>query len=88
MFGHNVGFSEWWCGPGAFFPGILGMIISLFFWGLIIYFAVWLFQKILKRKSQDGSATVDNRALDILKERYASSEIGKAEFEQMKSELL
>ena len=88
MFGHNVGFSEWWCGPGAFFPGPLGMIVSLFFWGLIIYLAVWILQAIFKSKSQDGSAANGSRALDILKERYARGEIGNAEFEQMKTDLL
>ena len=87
MFGHNVGFSEW-CGPGTFLSGPLGVIISLLFWGLIIYLAVWLFHSIFKSKSQDSSAANDNRALDILKERYASGEIGNAEFEQMKTDLL
>lgn len=87
MYGHNFGFSEWWCGPGTFFPGIAGLFVNLLFWGLIIYLLVSLFQVIFKRKSKDETTCGDNSPLNILKIRYARGEITGEEFERMKTTL-
>ncbi len=60
----------------------------IIFWILIlvglVFFIKWLVQN--TGRSQTG---VDdgNRALEILKERYARGEIDKAEFETMKTDL-
>jgi putative membrane protein len=78
-FGH---FSNWLCGPGAFFPGPLGWIITLFFWGLIIYLVVKLFQALFS-----GGKRISTTALDTLKERFARGEINEDEYRRMKTEL-
>jgi putative membrane protein len=71
---------------GGWFGGILMMI----FWILIIVGVVflirWLAQS-TKGHSSPGSTGSSNRALDILKERYARGEINKQEFEEKKREL-
>jgi len=43
-FGSGFGHGDRLCGPGAFFPGPIGWLLTLLFWGLIIYLAVRLFQ--------------------------------------------
>lgn len=66
--------------------GIFGALHMLLWWILIILGIVvlvkWLFG------GTAGSAQgKDNRALEILKERYARGEIGKEEFEQKRRDL-
>jgi len=66
--------------------GLFGMLHMLLWWILIILGIVvlvkWLFG------GTAGSAQgKDNRALEILKERYARGEIGRDEFEQKKRDL-
>lgn len=78
-FGHM---SNWLCGPGAFFPGPLGWIVTLLFWGLIIYLVVKLFQFLFS-----GAKRTTATHLDALKERYARGEINEDEYRRMKSEL-
>lgn len=56
-----------------------GYVFMFLFWGLLIYGAVLLFR-------HNGFAD-KNRALDILKERYAKGELTKEEFETMKRDL-
>ncbi|TSD03425.1 MAG: putative membrane protein [Parcubacteria group bacterium Athens0714_16] len=58
-----------------------GGIMMIIFWGIIIYFIVWLVRS-------NKTSEVDNKkALDILKERYARGEIEKKEFEEKKKDL-
>jgi len=70
-----------WSGMGF---GMLGMLL---FWILLII-AIVVF---LRGKQHSGTAS-DKRhektALDILKERYARSEIERDEFENMKRDLM
>ncbi|HFQ88715.1 MAG TPA: SHOCT domain-containing protein [Desulfobulbus sp.] len=73
---------SWLCGPGAFFPGPLGWVITLLFWALIIYLVFWIFKTVFAGKSGH-----DPRPLDTLKQRYARGEITEDEFKRMKSEL-
>ena len=74
QWGNNQG---WHMGPGMMGGGGIFMIV---FWVLIlvglVFFIKWLIQ-----------STVSNRALEILKERYARGEIDQVEFETMKMNL-
>jgi putative membrane protein len=70
------------CGPGAFFSGPLGMIVTLLFWGLIIYLVVKAVQALF-RSTKASSPT----SLELLKRRYAKGEISEEEFNRIKAEL-
>ena len=66
-------------GGGYWFVGWIFMIL---FWAAIILAIIWLYRQIR------GTAPVGGEtALDILKKRYASGEITKDEFNEMKKEL-
>ncbi len=68
-----------WGGPGYFGLGYL------LWWAVLIggvAFVVWL----LRRGSFAGGSG-ENRALSILKERYARGEIDKAEFDARKRDI-
>jgi len=74
--------------------GWVGMIFQIVFWivllvvlGLLIR---WLLQGSGNREQGRGNPPGDggNRALEILKERYARGEIDKEEFEQKKRDLI
>ncbi|HEB70508.1 MAG TPA: SHOCT domain-containing protein [Desulfobulbus sp.] len=76
-------YGNWLCGPGAFFPGPLGWIITILFWGLLIYLAVKLFQAFFSSGVSGSTAR-----LNTLKERYARGEISEEEYHRMKTELM
>lgn len=76
-------YGNWSCGPGAFFPGPLGWVITLLFWALVIFLAVKLFQTIFS-----GAKRASANHLEKLKERYAQGEIDEEEYRRMKSEFL
>ncbi len=78
-FGH---FGNWLCGPGAFFPGPVGWLITLLFWGVMIYLLIIL----LRALFAGGKGSSDNH-MERLKERYARGEINEDEYLRMKSEL-
>lgn len=78
-FGH---YSSWFSGPGLFFHGPLGFIVSLLFWGLVVFLVIKLFRMLFS--GEESSLTTH---LDILKERYARGEINKDEYHRMKTEL-
>jgi putative membrane protein len=65
----------WW-----FFP----MFIPLF-WLAVIAIVLYL---IFGRRRPIGPGLEPETALDILKKRYAKGEISKAEFEQMKRDIM
>ncbi len=82
-FGSGFGYNgNWICGPGAFFPGPIGWVVTLLFWALLIYLAVKLFKAIFSDSSKEPASR-----LDSLKERYARGEIGEDEYNRMKTEL-
>ncbi len=63
--------------------GVMGGFGMILFWGLIIAFVVWVIrsnQSITGRQSS-------NKSLDILKQRYASGEIDKEEYESKHRDL-
>ena len=78
-------FNSWW-------PGIAGMgfVFMAFFWIIVIWLIVALVRSAFGHDHgyhrhhgwEDG-----DRALDILKERYAKGEIDKQEFEEKKKDL-
>ncbi|MBI1963955.1 MAG: SHOCT domain-containing protein [Candidatus Rokubacteria bacterium] len=70
----------WWMwGAG----GVVMMLMMLLFWGLVIAGLV-LGIRWLVRQGRDERA---DRALDILRERYARGEINKEEFDARRRDL-
>lgn len=75
----------WWWGPGYFFGGPFGIIVSLVFWGLVAYA---IFRLILNLTNRSAAVkTKEITALDILKRRYAKGEIDTEEFTKRKKDL-
>jgi putative membrane protein len=79
-------YGDWNMGPGmmgGWGMGWFGMIFMMTFWILIIvglvFLIKWLIQNTSGKESRGG-----NRALGILKERYARGEIDRPEFEAIK----
>jgi putative membrane protein len=83
MHGQGMGYSDWMWGGAGFMHGPVGMIVMALFWVLIIGLVVKMFQFFFSSKSPHKQSS----ALDILKERYASGEISKSEFDQMKKDI-
>lgn len=71
-----------WGGMMGWFGG--GIMMALF-WILLILAVVWIVREVSGRNS---SSSDSNRALEILKERYAKGEIDKKEFEEKKKDLV
>ena len=71
--------------------GWLGFLMMFLFWALVIaagvFLVKWLIQASRRPESGSGQAAAGNRALDILKERYARGEIDKEEFERIKKDI-
>ncbi len=72
---HPMG--PWWYGTGSF--GILAWLYPLILVGLLVLGA-YLVARTLARAPRD-------RALEILRERYAKGEIDRETFERMKRDL-
>jgi len=65
-----------------------GMWFGSLFWLVMLGLVVWAVISYSRRNTnQAGGTTGQQKALDILKKRYASGEITKEEFEQMKRDL-
>ncbi|AOV99456.1 SHOCT domain-containing protein [Dehalococcoides mccartyi] len=70
---------------------IFGGIFMLIFWCAIIGVIIWGIIHLTKKgqnPSSGSTATEKTHYMDVLKERYAKGEITKAEFDQMKKDLL
>jgi len=83
----------WWGWPSCvnWFGGFgwIGMIFSFVFFALIIVVAIFVLKKLLSGNRYNSSYVKrsSNRALEILKERYAKGEIEEEEFLRMKKNL-
>lgn len=73
-------------GFGFGLSGFIGMVLV---WILLIAGAVWLIKQIFSGQTNQPriSAGEEDRAMDILKKRYARGEINREEFESIKSDL-
>lgn len=64
--------------------GAVAMAMMLAFWGLVIAALVLAVRWLLRQ----GERTPSDRAMDILRERYARGEISREEFEARRRDLL
>jgi len=77
---------EWGAHPMMFMWGAWGigmLVMMLLFWGVVIAGLVLAGRALLRL----GRGRPDDRALEILRERYARGEIDKQEFETRKRDL-
>ena len=69
--------------------GWFGMIFMILFWVLVIVGLVFLIKWLIQTTSGGKTAgSTGSTAIEILKDRYARSEIDKNEFESKKKDLL
>jgi putative membrane protein len=70
----------WWMwGAG----GLVMMLMMLLFWGLVIAGLVFAIRWLIRQGGDDRA----DRALEILRERYARGEITKEEFDSRRNDL-
>jgi len=75
----------WGWGPGSFFGHPFGMMIGVVFWALVIYgLFVFISNRVRHGSKQAGQS---EKAMDILKKRYARGEINAEAFARMKTDL-
>lgn len=85
----------WWWGhqDGSWGWMILGGLMMLAFWGGLIVLVLFAAKAIFGSGSSRSSGSYEagpprqNRALEILQERYARGEISKAEYEEVREDL-
>ena len=69
--------------------GWFGTIFMMIFWVLIIVGLIFLIKWLIQTTKKEPEAMHGgSKALGILKERYARSEINKEEFEEKKRDLM
>ncbi len=90
-YGGYGGYGGWGMGSGmmgGYGMGWFGGILMIVFWILIIVGLVFLIKWLIQSTGRDKTTgNGENRALEILKERYARGEIDKEEFETKKKDL-
>ncbi|MEJ2711049.1 MAG: SHOCT domain-containing protein [Anaerolineales bacterium] len=69
--------------------GIFGLILTILFWGALIFLAVWLVQSLFgnRRQTQPPAAHREPTPREILDQRYARGEITREQYELMKKDL-
>lgn len=65
--------------------GTTGLIVTVIIWVLVIVGTIVVIR--ILANSHQTSLRSENRALAILKERYAKGELTKKEFEEMKKDI-
>jgi len=95
--GWGRGYGWGMMGPGMMGPGMMGGWWGFSFLGpifgmvlvvLIIGGVVWFVQSLARGESRQGSGpTANETPLEILKRRYASGEVTKKQFEEMRRTL-
>lgn len=78
MMGFGYGHPLGWLGMG------FGMLMHLAFTALLILAVIWLFKTVFHGELRTGKQA---SAIEILKQRYAKSEITGEEYQRMKQEL-
>lgn len=73
----------WHSGDGMGWWMVIGSVWMVFFWVAI----AWLFFRFFARGDSSTTASSES-ALDIAKRRYASGEISREQFEQLRRDLL
>lgn len=63
---------------------LMGGLFMILFWAAIILLIIWLYNQI--KGPEKITAEIDT-AMNLLKKRYASGEIDKKEFAEMKKDL-
>ncbi len=85
------GYGGWGMGSGmmgGYGMGWFGGILMIVFWILILVGLVFLIKWLIQSTGRDKTTgSGGNRALEILKERYAKGEIDKEEFDSKKKDL-
>ncbi|MBI3989420.1 MAG: SHOCT domain-containing protein [candidate division NC10 bacterium] len=66
----------------------LGWLVTLLVIVLLVAATVYLVLRILEQRGTARTPSVGDRALEILKERYARGEIDRKEFEEKKRDLI
>jgi putative membrane protein len=82
MWEHMPMWGQGW-GPGW---GVLGLM-HVAWWALVIMGLVALVRWVSRRGASGAPPAQEDRAVAILRERYARGEIDKAEFEERKRDL-
>ena len=81
----------WWGHELSWAWMMFGGLMMLLFWGGFFALVVLVLRAFSGSRQLAGSAApptlTSNTALEILKERYARGEIGKAEYEEMRDDL-
>lgn len=68
--------------------GIFGWTAGIIFWVLLICLIVGIIRHFVSnREESEDDGESSNRALEILKERYAKGEISNREFEKIKKDI-
>jgi putative membrane protein len=85
-YGEGYGMGPWmmW-GYGM---GWFGPIIMIIFWIAVIVGIILLIRWVIVSSRKEYKVKSDESALEILKKRYAKSEISKEEFEEKKKDIL
>jgi putative membrane protein len=77
---HMQGMHEWMSGWGAW-----GMLIPLIFWIVVLVGLAVLIQKLILEQRRGPP---ENRALDVLSERYAKGEIEREEYLRRRQDII
>ena len=77
----------WHCDEGMGWWMVFGGLSMLVFWGGAIALAVWGFKRLTGGRSSETGTSHKRSPLDIAKERYASGQISRDEFEQIKRDV-
>jgi putative membrane protein len=81
---YRYGYNMMGVGPVFPFDGLIGLV----FWVLLTFLTIGLLARIFRHGSKmNGEEGESGSALQILKRRYASGEITKKEFEEMKKDI-
>jgi len=65
-----------------------GMFFGWFFWIALIVGGIWLVKAFTDQNRNQRQSGTDKAPINILKERYASGELDRKEFEELKNDLL